>query len=166
MEQAFKRHSRPQHPTLPGPDRDFSKPRALTVKSSHSWAPPIPSFRTRAAPSRGSNGPESSRWIDFLQLGKLSQGDREVMVCIDRRNKSMLFMFKDIGQELSAPCRRSLTFRHPNLLAAKHIITSDVGKHIGYDYVRCTLSEVLSIHIPLEETHIHCIAHAVSAPNC
>lgn len=54
-----------------------------------------------------------------------------------------------------------MALRHPNILIARHLIDSDLGTYIGFDYVRFTLEEAISVHLAPQESHVHCVATAV-----
>jgi hypothetical protein len=131
----------------------------LKVNSSPSWV----SRPSRKLPNDGnnSNTVEQSTWLDFIRLGKLVQGESEVLVCTRRENQSRLLMFKWVGEDMDKVVEQSLAFNNPNVVVARYVVSSDMGTHVAYDYVRFTLSEALSVHMAMEEVHVRAIAISV-----
>lgn len=171
LEKAFQRHSRPQRPTLSTESQIAAnrRSRLLLIHSSPSWTKHV---NTVGATSQGQSPtketirphePQSSQWIDFIQLGKLVQGDSELTVCPRRKEKARLVTFKEIGQNMSDKVRLYIGLQCGSIVTASDIIQSDIGYHIGSNYTRFTLEELLSTHMRMDEPHIQGIASMVRA---
>lgn len=166
LEKAFQRHSRSQLPMIPVSSPKSSN-RLSFIQSTPSWVPPVPPLNSRenGKLSEHDKAPmKTSAWVDFVCLGKLMQGEHETLICSQRDRKATLFMFKLVEEKDGSELKRTLTLRHPSLVMARHIIESDVGMHIGFDYFRFTLEELLNVHMTLGEPHLHTISTAVSYP--
>lgn len=152
VEQAFKRHPRPQVPTkaeitqrLTVPTkaallqraREDDKRRALTYQE------------TRESP-----------WETLIRQGDLVQGKRVRTVCIDREQ---LVMVREMSNEAG---RRQLDIlkilsEHPHVSTVKQAFETNNSVFFQLEYSRYTLEEVLNVHNCLGEPHIRAIASAV-----
>nr|OQO31363.1 hypothetical protein B0A51_03358 [Rachicladosporium sp. CCFEE 5018] len=101
-----------------------------------------------------------SQWLEYTQLGILVQGEQEYLICSSRASKK-LFMFKSMGQVISEESRVAIALRHRNIHAAFCEIASNLTIHVGFEYARHTLQELLYVHLPLQESHLRTIAHSV-----
>lgn len=169
LEKAFQRHSRAQQASVSLPEAQAPKQRLSRIQSTPSWVPPVPTVPHRDLGKLGRQDKvpaKQSEWLDFLRLGNLVQGESEALICYERDRKSTMFMFKLVEKRNSAGTedakfKQTLKLRHTNIVAARHVIESAVGTHVGFDYFRFTLEEVLGVHMLLEEAHLHTIATAV-----
>lgn len=103
---------------------------------------------------------KGAEWLDFIQLGTITQGQRHLQVCYRRTDEAALFMFKLIDAEKARVAPR-LSLQHPNLVSARYIINSNVGQHIGFDYFRFTLEELLNAYLRMQDIHLRAIATSV-----
>lgn len=159
----FKRHSRPQLPTLLTPSRhENRKARVLSVHTEPSWVHhPRAVAKVRAPPEDRSDLVRALSWVDFIRLGRLVQGASESLICMTRDTLTLV-IFAPVDESSENSSQLWLSFRHPSLLQARYTIASDVASHVGYDYVRYTLHEVLSVDVPLAELQIQAVASSVS----
>jgi len=104
---------------------------------------------------------DSSDWLNFFQLGTIVQGRTKLLICKRRKEQSPLYMFKHLEDTQEAIGRRLLGMEHPSIVQARCIVQDISGQQIGYDYVKFTLQEVLSTHLPLQESHLRLIATSV-----
>ena len=105
---------------------------------------------------------DSSDWLNFFQLGTIVQGRTKLLICKRRKEQSPLYMFKHLEDTQEAIGRRLLGMEHPSIVQARCIVQDISGQQIGYDYVKFTLQEVLSTHLPLQESHLRLIATSAS----
>lgn len=84
------------------------------------------------------------------------------MICKRRKEQSLLYMFKHLEDTQEAIGRRLLGMEHPSIVQARCIVQDISGQQIGYDYMKFTLQEVLSTHLPLQESHLRLIATSAS----
>lgn len=165
LERAFQRHSRPQLPTLHQVSRPDAtqarKSRLLHVQSKPSWIASTNVSedrpeRPRKAPKHRDNA--NAQWLDYVQLGIITEGDDQLIMCCSRQDNSSLYMLK----ECASYCQQSLSLLHPNVLNPVLVISTDAGVHVGHEYARYTLEELLHVHVPFEEAHVQVVAKSVS----
>lgn len=98
-------------------------------------------------------------WIDFIPLGTLTQGGREYLVCLQRNEGAALIMVKRrVSFRNDSLSRQVLSLRHQHILLPRYLFDDYVGQHVGFQYVRFTLGEMLNTHVPVEEVTLHAIA--------
>ena len=155
----FARHSRPQAPTLP--PQSPGQSRRLSVTQTPSWIPQAPGGRASNERKHKAREVVQAQWVDYIQYGTLIQGQSEFIVCASRADKASLYMFKKSKCERH---QKQAALTHSNLLEVKLLISTNIGVHLGYEYIRYTLEELLNVHIPIEEAHIQTIAKSVRTP--
>lgn len=106
-----------------------------------------------------------STWLDYVNLGTLVQGGREMLICCSRHNQQ-LFMLKDVGQGLADRMVTTAALEHRHIALASFSIDSESTSYIAFPYVRHTLEELLHIHVTMDENHIRAIALPVKSINC
>lgn len=158
----FRRHSRPQPPTIPGQGPNvkdsqplLSRPQLLPVKRTPSWLPSEKQGRGSDERRKGAKSPVVSRkWSDFRPRYKLIQGNSEYMISASR-DSDTLVMFK------RACMPERLPARHPNVLLAQCTIDEKGTFYLGFEDARCTLEEILTVTAPLDESQIQIVARSV-----
>lgn len=78
------------------------------------------------------------------------------------RADQKLFMFQESTDNDENVNSRSYCLLNPNILRSHFVIPSETGCHVGYEYARFTLEEVLHVHIRMVEPQLHEIAKTVS----
>lgn len=106
-----------------------------------------------------------STWLDYVNLGTLVQGGREMLICCSRNNQQ-LFMLKDVGQGLADRMVTTAALEHRHIALASFSIDSESTSYIAFPYIRHTLEELLHIHVTMDENHIRAIALPVKSINC
>ena len=70
-------------------------------------------------------------------------------------------MFIRLQTQDASFTQRIINLQHPNLIQARCMIDNAAGQHIGFNYVKFTLEEILNVHMTMEELHLRAIAQSV-----
>lgn len=95
--------------------------------------------------------------MDYVKLGTLVQGGRELLVCCSR-NDQRLFMLKDVGVGPNSRVEKISTLQHRHIVLASFFIDSESTSYMAFEYTRHTLEELLHTHVTMNEDHIRAIA--------
>lgn len=98
-----------------------------------------------------------STWVDYVKLGTLVQGGRELLVCCSRKDQR-LFMLKDVGIGANSRVEKISTLQHRHIVLASFFIDSESTSYMAFEYTRHTLEELLHTHVKMNEDHIRAIA--------
>ncbi|KAM0714190.1 hypothetical protein Q7P37_009237 [Cladosporium fusiforme] len=98
-----------------------------------------------------------STWVDYVKLGTLVQGGRELLVCYSRNNQR-LFMLKDVSVGANSCMEKLATLRHRHIVLASFFIDLESTSYMAFEYTCHTLEELLHTHVTMNEDHIRAIA--------
>lgn len=182
----FDRHDRRQAIGPPGPavptkaalaraNRERDKPLDVPfwlASTAHAPAPPGPGAPKAAIVRTGTSSPRSegmpaslqlrSPWTAGVRLGDLVQGGERMTLCVAEAGDKEVVMFKRLAKREGVDEMRVLQqIRHPNIVPLKQAFLDGESIYLGLEYHRCTLGELLCVHIDLDEPAIQYIARSV-----
>ena len=103
-----------------------------------------------------------SPWQSVDRLGTLKQGCMEFILCTAKESFSDLLLFRETGKEQGkAELDLLEEFSHPNVIRIRQAFENDSYIHLGYEYFRHTLQELVHVHVSLNERHVRTIARSV-----
>ena len=99
-------------------------------------------------------------WKTLSLQGELVQGKSKWYLCI---HEGLMAIVKSVEIESG---RRELEkikklSNHPHVATVNQVFESDKSMFFRFEYSRCTLEEVLNVHLCLDECHIRIIASSV-----
>ena len=104
-------------------------------------------------------------WPGFRKLGVLIQGASQLSLCATKGESCGLVMFKELDVDQGRNELETLQqISHPNIIKLRQAFEQNSSIFIGFEYYRCTLQEMLHVHISLEEPHVKAIAKSVRCP--
>ncbi|KAJ9624533.1 stress-activated protein kinase signaling cascade [Taxawa tesnikishii (nom. ined.)] len=128
--------------------------------------PPAPAYRGGPGVNKGLQDTVTveacTPWKDFTQLGILTQGAERSFVCMPKAGPPVMYMFKRLDRSVGRSLLQDLQdFKHHNIVEIRFAFADDADIYIGMDYLRCTLEEVIHVHLPLTEMHIRLLAKSI-----
>lgn len=188
MDKAFLRLSRPQFPYLPVPTKaallarrheksdpieeepiEIQRTSSLAVRDvSNVVEIPEPSY---VVSTGSTNNISETSYITkgassgIEELGLLTQGPENWIIYTKKRSWSTknMIMFKKVDKgkgRLEVALLNRLS--HPNIVQFKQAFETEDSLYIGLSYTRCTLKQLLHVHVPLGEPQIQLLAASVS----
>jgi hypothetical protein len=153
IEEAFKRHPRPQVPIKPGPSQRLTVPTKVALLQRA-----IEDDRQRSLTYR--ELPENP-WETLIRQGDLVQGKHVRSICVHQRQLVMVReMAKDTGRRQLEVLKKLSD--HPHISTIEQSFETENAIFFQLEYSRYTLEEVLNVHTCLEDLHIRVIASTVS----
>ncbi|RYO12451.1 hypothetical protein AA0121_g9160 [Alternaria tenuissima] len=152
IEEAFKRHPRPQVPIKPGPSQRLTVPTKVALLQRA-----IEDDRQRSLTYR--ELPENP-WETLIRQGDLVQGKHVRSICVHQRQLVMVReMAKDTGRRQLEVLKKLSD--HPHISTIEQSFETENAIFFQLEYSRYTLEEVLNVHTCLEDLHIRVIASTI-----
>lgn len=106
---------------------------------------------------------QSSPWTVLSPLGELSQGSLQFVLCMKRSNKADLIMMKrDSLMNIRGELEVLQSLSHPKIDNLISAFIHEDKIYLGFEYLRCTLEDLLHVHLPFEEPQLEIISSSVS----
>ncbi|KAL9093222.1 MAG: hypothetical protein Q9159_000399 [Coniocarpon cinnabarinum] len=171
FQSVFARSSRPQLPTLPIVPNKSSTAEAEQTKQ----LPPVPPDQAhiRAAPhetqlisprrmqcGQGSSIPcrNGNPWSSYKVLGTLTQGKTSLVLCSPNDNSEPVLVKTAHGKHANKELEILKSLQHANIVKVKQAFVNTLSVDLCFEYYRFTLQELIHVHVPFKEVHVHSVA--------